>query len=396
MGENILCEKIPLRNSLMFPCPRNKCDRSSSPLLAARDFACAIENPLLQLRSRGGKKEKRPPITDHSSRRLCYCSIWNVAAFLFFSFIIGTAYIATDYKEKMIAGSLTGFANITQSFSRKSTFNLESTQSDLCKSPCKASGSEPLPKGIISRTSDMEMVPLWGAPKKKFASSNCMVMLFHYDGIVDKWKDLQWSDSALHISAMNQTKWWFAKRFLHPDMVAPYKYIFLWDEDLGVENFHPERYLTIVEREGLEISQPALDPAKSSRVHHQITARQSHGDIHRWIEMMAPVFSRASWRCVWHMIQSDLIHAWGLDLKLGYCAQGDRIKNIGVVDGEYIVHKALPTLGGLDKKEISPGKPTTNDRFAVRIRSSIELKIFKERWREAVTEDNCWTDPYRE
>lgn len=36
---------------------------------------------------------------------------------------------------------------------------------------------------------------------------------------------------------------WFAKRFLHPDIVAEYSYIFLWDEDLGVENFNPQRYL---------------------------------------------------------------------------------------------------------------------------------------------------------
>lgn len=35
---------------------------------------------------------------------------------------------------------------------------------------------------------------------------------------------------------------WFAKRFLHPDIVAEYDYIFLWDEDLGVEHFHPQRY----------------------------------------------------------------------------------------------------------------------------------------------------------
>lgn len=34
---------------------------------------------------------------------------------------------------------------------------------------------------------------------------------------------------------------WFAKRFLHPDVVSIYDYIFLWDEDLGVENFSPER-----------------------------------------------------------------------------------------------------------------------------------------------------------
>lgn len=38
---------------------------------------------------------------------------------------------------------------------------------------------------------------------------------------------------------------WFAKRFLHPDIVAEYKYIFIWDEDLGVENFHPGRYVPL-------------------------------------------------------------------------------------------------------------------------------------------------------
>lgn len=35
---------------------------------------------------------------------------------------------------------------------------------------------------------------------------------------------------------------WFAKRFLHPDIVSIYDYIFLWDEDLGVEQFSPSRY----------------------------------------------------------------------------------------------------------------------------------------------------------
>jgi hypothetical protein len=34
---------------------------------------------------------------------------------------------------------------------------------------------------------------------------------------------------------------WFAKRFLHPDVVAPFEYIFIWDEDLGVEHFDAER-----------------------------------------------------------------------------------------------------------------------------------------------------------
>lgn len=33
---------------------------------------------------------------------------------------------------------------------------------------------------------------------------------------------------------------WYAKRFLHPDIVAAYDYIFIWDEDLGLEHFDAE------------------------------------------------------------------------------------------------------------------------------------------------------------
>ncbi|RRT83246.1 hypothetical protein B296_00000423, partial [Ensete ventricosum] len=43
----------------------------------------------------------------------------------------------------------------------------------------------------------------------------------------------------------------------------------------------------------------------------------------RWVEGMAPVFSRSAWHCAWHLIQNDLIHGWGMDMKLGYCAQVD-------------------------------------------------------------------------
>ncbi|KAF9618301.1 hypothetical protein IFM89_000936 [Coptis chinensis] len=74
---------------------------------------------------------------------------------------------------------------------------------------------------------------------QKFFSENFTVILFHYDCNVDGWQDLEWSNKAIHIVAHNQTKWWFAKRFLHPGVVSIYDYIFIWDEDLGVENFHP-------------------------------------------------------------------------------------------------------------------------------------------------------------
>ncbi|XP_062020276.1 uncharacterized protein LOC133736698 [Rosa rugosa] len=93
----------------------------------------------------------------------------------------------------------------------------------------------------------------------QFLSSGFVVMLFHYDGNVEEWMQFQWNDLVIYVSAVNQTKWWFAKRFLHPDIVDQYSRILLRDEDLGVDNFNPQRYVSIVRKEGLEISQPALD-----------------------------------------------------------------------------------------------------------------------------------------
>lgn len=34
-----------------------------------------------------------------------------------------------------------------------------------------------------------------------------VVMLFHYDSIVDEWREFEWSDRVIHVSASNQTKW---------------------------------------------------------------------------------------------------------------------------------------------------------------------------------------------
>uniref|UniRef100_A0A453TDY6 Lysine ketoglutarate reductase trans-splicing related 1 n=1 Tax=Aegilops tauschii subsp. strangulata TaxID=200361 RepID=A0A453TDY6_AEGTS len=246
----------------------------------------------------------------------------------------------------------------------------------------RRTGAEGLPRGIVQTSSDMFLRPLWdpaanrAIPKnkndrhkallamavgisqmqnvdvmaRKFLNESYTVMLFHYDGNVDGWRSLEWSDKAIHIVAPNQTKWWFAKRFLHPSVVAIYDFIFLWDEDLGVENFDPRRYIDIMVSEGLEITQPALDPDLSTDIHHRITIRNKMTKVHRrvydnrssmncsddskgppctgWVEGMAPVFSRAAWKCVWHLIQNDLIHGWGLDMKLGYCAQVLKIAQI--------------------------------------------------------------------
>nr|XP_010910944.1 uncharacterized protein LOC105036920 [Elaeis guineensis] len=86
---------------------------------------------------------------------------------------------------------------------------------------------------------------------EKFFSSNFTIMLFHYDDVVDEWRDLQWSDSALHVSAINQTKY----------------------------------YISMIGKEGLETSQPVSDVAKLE-VHHQITARGRQEDVQRQSQLI--------------------------------------------------------------------------------------------------------------
>ncbi|KAK4402021.1 hypothetical protein Sango_0942800 [Sesamum angolense] len=292
----------------------------------------------------------------------------------------------------------------------------ENTQVEKCNDKCRPVGSESLPRGIVSTTSNLEMQRLSGPisednnPKhrtsllavavgvkqkklaneivKKFLGDDFVVMLFHYDGVVDEWHDFEWSDRVIHVSATNQTKWWFAKRFLHPDIVAEYE------------------YLSIIKEEGLEISQPALDAGKSE-VHHQITVRSRRSRVHRryyklrggssgsWVEMMAPVFSESMALCL-----------------------GDRTVKVGVVDEEYILHLGLPTLGSHPDKNQTTAKLSSqsssprnlsdsgpsasselhnpNSRYNIRLRSYTEMRVFRNRWNKAVKEDECWVNPFEQ
>jgi len=51
------------------------------------------------------------------------------------------------------------------------------------------------------------------------------------------------------------------------------------------------RYVSIIKSEGLEISQPALDPNKSE-VHHQITAQGRRTKVHRYSSSLIVQYRR--------------------------------------------------------------------------------------------------------
>ncbi|XP_050214140.1 uncharacterized protein LOC126665394 [Mercurialis annua] len=339
----------------------------------------------------------------NDSARLVVSTILGVV----FGFFIGISFPSVSLIKVVPSGVI-------------SSINIPSSDKNV-HAPKNPRGAELLPPGIVVPESDFYLRRLWGEPSedlqkkpkylvtftvgydqrnninaviKKF-SDEFTIMLFHYDGRVSEWDEFEWSKSAIHVSVRRQTKWWYAKRFLHPDIVASYDYIFIWDEDLGVEHFNSDKYIELVKKHGLEISQPGLEPDKGltwqmtkrrgDREVHKVTEEKSGwcGDPHlppcaAFVEIMAPVFSREAWRCVWHMLQNDLVHGWGLDFALRRCVAEPAHEKIGVVDSQWIVHQVIPSLGrqGSSENGQAPWE-------GVRARCKNEWSIFQTRLADA-------------
>ncbi|XP_023512448.1 uncharacterized protein LOC111777201 [Cucurbita pepo subsp. pepo] len=308
-----------------------------------------------------------------------------------FGFFLGASFPTVSLTKINLPSSLVSSLDVAIDVQRPPRTNLTETRGSpktpKIYVPTNPRGAEALPPGIVAAESDFYLRRLWGEPSedlnkkpkylvtftvgldqrknidaavKKF-SDDFTIVLFHYDGLTTEWDQFEWSRNAIHVSVKKQTKWWYAKRFLHPDVVAAYDYIFIWDEDLGVEHFNAEKYIELVKKHGLEISQPGLEP--NNGLTWQMTKRRGDREVHKdteekagwcsdprlppcaaFVEIMAPVFSREAWRCVWHMIQNDLVHGWGLDFALRRCVEPAHEK-IGVVDSQWIIHQVIPSLG---------------------------------------------------
>ncbi|XP_039142455.1 uncharacterized protein LOC120279593 isoform X1 [Dioscorea cayenensis subsp. rotundata] len=132
-------------------------------------------------------------------------------------------------------------------------------------------------------------------------------------------------------------------------------------------------------------------------ISHKVLERQTLRNYWRGSKNMALQFGGLMilqpLLCFEHRKFNDLIHGWGLDMKLGYCAQGDRTEKVGVIDSEYIVHKGIPSLGGASTKMTSSHR-TLDLRTQVRRQSTAELEKFKNRWNQAMLEDENWNDPF--
>uniref|UniRef100_M4E923 Uncharacterized protein n=1 Tax=Brassica campestris TaxID=3711 RepID=M4E923_BRACM len=155
-------------------------------------------------------------------------------------------------------------------------------------------------------------------------SDNFTIMLFHYDGRASEWGEFEWSKRTIHVSIRKQTKWWYAKRFIHPDIVAHYEFIFIWDEDLGVEHFDSEKHAEERNDWCSDRNLPLVQRSDSS--------------------LFKGFFFSSAYSYCTVQPQNDLIHGWGLDFAVQKCVQNAHEK-IGVVDAQWIIHQGVPSLG---------------------------------------------------
>lgn len=131
-------------------------------------------------------------------------------------------------------------------------------------------------------------------------------------------------------------KWQYMKKYLTEEYCRPYDYIFIWDDDLELQTFSFRQFIEIMQRNGLELAQPAL--THTSYFSHKITLQtnQKVGRFTTFVEVMAPVFTREAWSRFWGMIsETDNYWGWGYDL---LARSRCHYKRMGIVDSQTVRH----------------------------------------------------------
>ncbi len=139
-----------------------------------------------------------------------------------------------------------------------------------------------------------------------------------------------------------------ARVHLTPRRCQLYEYVFCWSDDLDIGAFSYRNFLDIMQRNGLEIAQPALTP--QSAYSHGVTVQSlcGIGRLTDFVEFMAQVCTRQAWNSYWAMLKRLEWHdnpwGWGYDrLAKSICGY----RGMGIVDCEPITHTRLKSPADL-------------------------------------------------
>jgi hypothetical protein len=135
----------------------------------------------------------------------------------------------------------------------------------------------------------------------------------------------------------------FIKKYLTPDVVEQYRYLFFWDDDIDIGTFDCKNFLDIFERNNLQLAQPSLTP--ESYFTFQLTLKDPNQRVGRYtdfVEVMVPVMPSDYWKRYWEMIEENYNH-WGMGYD-SYVRSVCKLKNMGIIDQESVTH-VKPVVG---------------------------------------------------
>jgi hypothetical protein len=135
--------------------------------------------------------------------------------------------------------------------------------------------------------------------------------------------------------------YYYFKKYLTPVYCKKYDFIFVWTDDIDVEDFSYENFIEIMKRNNLEMAQASL--SHKSYCNIKMTLKNKQYKIGRYVdyvEVMATVFTREAWIKCWHVVEEDWnFWGWGYNI-LARSLWG--CKRMGIVDCETVTHTRPP------------------------------------------------------
>ncbi|KAJ3362138.1 hypothetical protein GGF32_006423 [Allomyces javanicus] len=195
----------------------------------------------------------------------------------------------------------------------------------------------------------------------QFGLDRFAFMLFIWDH--SDWSEFPWFAHVTAIRVARQAKFWYAKRFIPPEVALHYDYIWLLDDDMVLDfAWDPVNATETMRRYNVHFAQPAL----TIGTHFDqgaIEKRVEGYEVGHWanfVEMMAPIISRGAYACAWTLTPWDTSASWGVDnsfypvcSSLGYC-------RFAILDGFPMKHLDTKTFVGDEEQKRQELKASQN------------------------------------
>ncbi|ORZ41222.1 hypothetical protein BCR44DRAFT_111570, partial [Catenaria anguillulae PL171] len=177
---------------------------------------------------------------------------------------------------------------------------------------------------------------------RKFKNAGFHIYLFHYD-TSGPWQE--YAREYPSVTAPGQAKFWFAKRYLPPQVVENYEYIFLWDDDVGfldIDAWDPVEFVRIMRTYAIHVAQPAIVDGLKDYAQAKVVKWNPRAGTGRWtsfVEMMFGVYSREAWQaCIWELLPWNGRSYWGTDFAFyPHCAAAGYCR-VAVIDAMPVRH----------------------------------------------------------